>query len=65
MVCSNKLLASVELVLFLNKVDILESKLRSGIPFSSFFPAYGHKPNETKYVTECKDLSFFFFSPID
>lgn len=30
-VCSNKLLANVDLVLFLNKCDILELKLKSGI----------------------------------
>lgn len=30
-VCSNKLLANVDLVLFLNKCDILDAKLRSGI----------------------------------
>lgn len=30
-VCSNKLLANVDLVLFLNKCDILESKLKAGI----------------------------------
>lgn len=31
--CSNKLLANVELVLFLNKCDILDTKLKSGIRF--------------------------------
>lgn len=30
-VCSNKLLANVDLVLFLNKCDILERKLRDGV----------------------------------
>ncbi|KAG5651198.1 hypothetical protein H0H81_009527 [Sphagnurus paluster] len=30
-VCSNKLLANVDLVLFLNKCDILDAKLKSGI----------------------------------
>ena len=30
-VCSSKLLANVDLVLFLNKCDILEKKLNSGI----------------------------------
>ena len=30
-VCSNRLLANVDLILFLNKCDILEAKLKSGI----------------------------------
>ncbi len=32
-VCSNKLLANVDLVLFLNKCDILEAKLNSGVRY--------------------------------
>ena len=32
-VCSSKLLANVDLVLFLNKCDILEKKLNSGIKY--------------------------------
>ncbi|KAF8804723.1 G-alpha-domain-containing protein [Phlegmacium glaucopus] len=51
-ICSNRLLASVGFVLFLNKVDILDSKLKSGIQFSSFVPSYANKPNETKHVTK-------------
>jgi guanine nucleotide-binding protein alpha-1 subunit len=30
-ICSNRLLASVHLVLFLNKTDILRTKLESGV----------------------------------
>lgn len=32
-VCSNKLLANVDLVLFLNKCDIMEAKLKSGVSY--------------------------------
>jgi len=39
-ICTNKLLASVEFVLFLNKLDLLEAKLSSGIGFSSFVTSY-------------------------
>lgn len=49
-ICSNKILASVEFVIFLNKLDILESKLKSGIQFSQFVTSYVDKPNETKPV---------------
>ncbi|KIJ96986.1 hypothetical protein K443DRAFT_633416 [Laccaria amethystina LaAM-08-1] len=49
-ICSNKVLASVEFVIFLNKFDILESKLKSGIQFSQFVTSYVGKPNEPKPV---------------
>lgn len=52
-VCSNKLLADVEFILFLNKLDILESKLSSGIKFSSFVTSYSGK-NEAKPVAKCE-----------
>ncbi|KAJ7685901.1 guanine nucleotide binding protein, alpha subunit [Mycena rosella] len=45
-VVSNKLLAKTNLILFLNKVDILQSKLASGIRMSDFLPTYGLRPND-------------------
>lgn len=36
-VCSNKLLANVDLVLFLNKCDILETKLKAGVRYALGF----------------------------
>ncbi|EAU82769.1 hypothetical protein CC1G_10888 [Coprinopsis cinerea okayama7 len=50
--CSNKLLAHVEFVLFLNKLDILDAKLKSGVQFGSFVTSYVDKPNETKPVAK-------------
>ncbi|KIM46923.1 hypothetical protein M413DRAFT_7609 [Hebeloma cylindrosporum] len=50
LICSNKILANVEFVLFLNKLDILGAKLKSGIQFSSFVTSYKDQPNETKPV---------------
>ncbi|KLO16117.1 G-alpha-domain-containing protein [Schizopora paradoxa] len=35
-ICSNKLLASVQFILFMNKYDILVSKLRSGVRFERY-----------------------------
>ncbi|KAL7284024.1 hypothetical protein ACG7TL_001299 [Trametes sanguinea] len=49
-VCSNKLLAKVDLVLFLNKCDILASKLKSGIRLANF----GDRPNEPEVVEKCE-----------
>ncbi|KAH9477866.1 Guanine nucleotide-binding protein alpha-4 subunit [Psilocybe cubensis] len=51
-ICSNRILAGVEFVLFLNKLDILESKLKSGIQFADFVTSYGNKPNETEPVSK-------------
>ncbi|KAH9887208.1 G-alpha-domain-containing protein [Cubamyces lactineus] len=45
-VCSNKLLAKVDLVLFLNKCDILASKLKSGIRLAKYVRSFGDRPNE-------------------
>ncbi|RDB16032.1 Guanine nucleotide-binding protein subunit alpha [Hypsizygus marmoreus] len=50
MICSNKLLASVELILFLNKLDILDAKLKAGVLFSNYVKSYHGQPNETKPV---------------
>ncbi|KJA26908.1 hypothetical protein HYPSUDRAFT_36075 [Hypholoma sublateritium FD-334 SS-4] len=52
MICSNKILAGVEFILFLNKLDILDQKLKSGIQFSSFVTSYTKQPNETKPVAK-------------
>ncbi|CDO70181.1 hypothetical protein BN946_scf184774.g9 [Trametes cinnabarina] len=49
-VCSNKLLAKVDLVLFLNKCDILASKLKSGIRLAKYVRSFGDRPNEPEVV---------------
>ncbi|KAF5318800.1 hypothetical protein D9619_010847 [Psilocybe cf. subviscida] len=54
MLCSNKILSRIKFVLFLNKMDILDAKLQSGIEFSSYVTSYGsERPNETKAVSRC------------
>ncbi|KAJ7038039.1 guanine nucleotide binding protein, alpha subunit [Mycena alexandri] len=45
-ISSNQLLKKSNLILFLNKVDILQSKLASGIRFSDYVPSYGRRPND-------------------
>ncbi|KAJ6476631.1 guanine nucleotide binding protein, alpha subunit [Mycena vulgaris] len=49
-ICSNKLLISVEFILFLNKVDILTRKLRSGIRFANHVTSFRDRPNEPQEV---------------
>ncbi|KAF8205858.1 guanine nucleotide binding protein, alpha subunit [Mycena galopus ATCC 62051] len=50
-ITSNKLLHKTNIVLFLNKVDILQGKLASGIRFADYFPAYGRRPNDYDSVS--------------
>jgi hypothetical protein len=52
-VCSNKLLANVELVLFLNKCDILERKLASGVRLAKYVRSYGDRPNDLENASKC------------
>ncbi|KAG6873913.1 hypothetical protein C0995_009693 [Termitomyces sp. Mi166 len=48
-VCSNKLLANVDLVLFLNKCDILDAKLKAGI---QYIKSYGDRGNDLDSVSK-------------
>jgi len=43
---SNKLLANTNIILFLNKIDIMKSKLESGIQFVDYVNSYGKRPND-------------------
>lgn len=56
MICSNRLLQSVNLVLFLNKMDILDANLKSGIRFSRYVPNYKDAPNTAEQVSKCEYL---------
>ncbi|KAF8221182.1 heterotrimeric G protein alpha subunit [Tricholoma matsutake] len=55
-ICSAKLLAKTQLILFLNKCDLLKRKLKRGIQVNRHLPSYGNKPNEiisvVKYLRE-------------
>src|ERR1700754_936932 len=53
--CKNKLLSTCHLVLFLNKCDILEKKLNSGIQFQKYVKTYGdQRGNEYESVRQCE-----------
>ncbi|EMD34671.1 hypothetical protein CERSUDRAFT_86095 [Gelatoporia subvermispora B] len=47
-VCSNKLLAKVDLVLFLNKCDILAAKLASGVRLAKYVRSFGNRANDAE-----------------
>ncbi|KAF8837882.1 G-alpha-domain-containing protein [Paxillus ammoniavirescens] len=51
-VCSNRLLANVDLVLFLNKCDILDAKLTSGIRLSRYVRSYGDRANDLETASK-------------
>ncbi|RDB24779.1 Guanine nucleotide-binding protein alpha-4 subunit [Hypsizygus marmoreus] len=45
-VVSNRLLKNTELMLFLNKIDILKAKLAAGVAFGHYVVSYGDRPND-------------------
>ncbi|PPQ70506.1 hypothetical protein CVT24_013276 [Panaeolus cyanescens] len=51
-VCSSKLLANVDLVLFLNKCDILEKKLKSGVRLAKYVRSYADRANDLDSVSK-------------
>lgn len=51
-VCSNPLLARANIILFLNKMDILQKTLAAGIKVSTYVPSYGNTPNDVENVTK-------------
>lgn len=59
-ICANKLLASVEFILFLNKYDALRSKLRTGIRFADYVVNYNDddgRKNDADSISRCKFLN--------
>ncbi|KAH7912751.1 guanine nucleotide binding protein, alpha subunit [Hygrophoropsis aurantiaca] len=51
-VCSSKLLTNTTLIMFLNKIDLLEKKIANGILIKQHLPSYGDRPNETGAVVK-------------
>lgn len=51
-VVSSPILKNVNIILFLNKYDLLESKLNSGVQLSRYFKRYGDRPNNAEAVTK-------------
>jgi hypothetical protein len=53
-IVQNRLLAHVNIVLFLNKCDLLERKLAAGARVSQYMLSYGDRPNEYEAVSKCE-----------
>ncbi|KAF9469663.1 guanine nucleotide binding protein, alpha subunit [Collybia nuda] len=51
-VVTNKLLAHVNIVLFLNKCDLLQSKLDAGVRLNQHMVSYGDRPNDYDSVSK-------------
>lgn len=52
-ICSSKLLAKTQLILFLNKCDLLRRKLKRGIKVNKYLPSYGDRSNDVTSVVKC------------
>ncbi|EEB95776.1 hypothetical protein MPER_05202 [Moniliophthora perniciosa FA553] len=51
-VISNKLLANVNIVLFLNKCDLLQAKLNAGVRLNEHMISYADRPNDYESVSK-------------
>ncbi|KAL1731550.1 guanine nucleotide binding protein, alpha subunit [Schizophyllum commune] len=51
-ICSTKLLARTQLIMFLNKTDLLKRKLKQGVQVKKYLPSYGNRPNEVGHVSK-------------
>ncbi|CAA7263251.1 unnamed protein product [Cyclocybe aegerita] len=51
MIVSNQLLKNTNLILFLNKIDILRTKLASGIKLRDYVVSYQDRPNDVESTT--------------
>jgi len=57
-ICSNSLLNKTTCIVALNKTDLLESKLNSGIYFGQYVEQFGHRPNDVHNVCEFYKQAF-------
>lgn len=60
-VCTSPLLARATIILFLNKMDILDSTLKAGVRVKTFVPTYGSQPNDVKHVVQCTFIGPILF----
>lgn len=52
-IVANRLLANVNVVLFLNKCDLLQRKLAAGTRIRQYMLSYGDRPNDYEAVSKC------------
>lgn len=52
--CSLQMLSKTQIILFLNKCDLLEKKLRAGIKVRAHVPSFGDRKNDVDTVKRCE-----------
>ncbi|CAE6482892.1 unnamed protein product [Rhizoctonia solani] len=52
--CNTTILHKIPVLLFLNKIDLLEKKLHEGVKLSKYLVSYGDRPNDFKSVLQCR-----------
>ncbi|KZT02234.1 G-alpha-domain-containing protein [Laetiporus sulphureus 93-53] len=58
LVVSNPLLSTVNIILFLNKCDLLKKKLENGVRLNQHMPSYKDRPNDYDSVSKYFRLKF-------
>lgn len=51
--CGSKLLSRTQLILFLNKCDLLKRKLKRGTRLNQHIPSYGNRDNDVVTAVKC------------
>lgn len=52
-ICSSPILAKAQIILFLNKCDILHNKLKRGVVVKNYVPTFADRKNDTITVMKC------------
>lgn len=52
-ICSSRILAKTQIILFLNKCDILHKKMKRGVLVKDYVPSFADRKNDTMTVMKC------------
>ena len=63
-ICSSKLLENATFILFMNKSDILEKKLKAGVRLAKYVRSFQDRPNDSDTVQKCM-LSFYYLYKVN
>lgn len=53
-VCSHPLLSRCNVILFMNKTDLMAKKLEAGVRLSRYIPSFGDRSNDFKTASSCE-----------
>ena len=60
-ICESKLLVKANTIIFLNKIDLLTMKLRSGVKIRQYLPSYGDRKNDTATMVRCEHFYYYLW----